>query len=137
MTKILYTVHVVSVMNLICVCIFKYIACMYIYTYICNCKHYIYGHTNKGVKLVLFNDASRPHSFFHHWLLDIKLMVILTYFFGGNMLSPHRLLLRIRSKAYPLPDRTAHTTAFDGPLVDHRLERKITKTAHGSTEWDR
>ena len=34
-------------------------------------------------------------------------------------------------------DRTVHTTAFDKPVVDHRLERKIAQTAAGSTEKDR
>ena len=30
--------------------------------------------------------------------------------------------------------RTVHTTAFDKPVVDHWLERKIAQTAAGSTE---
>ena len=34
-------------------------------------------------------------------------------------------------------DRTVHTTAFDKPVVDHWLERKIAQTAAGSTEMDR
>ena len=34
-------------------------------------------------------------------------------------------------------DRTAHTTAFDKPVVDHWLERKIAQTAAGSTQKDR
>ena len=34
-------------------------------------------------------------------------------------------------------DRTGHTTAFDKPVVDHWLERKIAQTAAGSTEKDR
>ena len=34
-------------------------------------------------------------------------------------------------------DRTVHTTAFDKPVVDHWLERKIDQTAAGSTEKDR
>ena len=34
-------------------------------------------------------------------------------------------------------DRTVHTTAFDKPVVDHCLERKIAQTAAGSTEKDR
>ena len=34
-------------------------------------------------------------------------------------------------------DRTVHTTAFDKPVVDHWLERKIAQTASGSTEKDR
>ena len=34
-------------------------------------------------------------------------------------------------------DRTVHTTAFDKPVVDHWLERKIAQTADGSTEKDR
>ena len=34
-------------------------------------------------------------------------------------------------------DRTVHTTAFDKPVVDHWLQRKIAQTAAGSTEKDR
>ena len=34
-------------------------------------------------------------------------------------------------------DRTAHTMAFDEPVVDYRLERKIALAADGSTEKDR
>ena len=34
-------------------------------------------------------------------------------------------------------DRTVHTTAFDKPVVDHWLERKIAQTAAVSTEKDR
>ena len=34
-------------------------------------------------------------------------------------------------------DRTVHTTAFDKPVVDHWLERKIAQTGAGSTEKDR
>ena len=34
-------------------------------------------------------------------------------------------------------DRTVHTTAFDKPVVDHWLERKIAQTSAGSTEKDR
>ena len=34
-------------------------------------------------------------------------------------------------------DRIVHTTAFDKPVVDHWLERKIAQTAAGSTEKDR
>ena len=34
-------------------------------------------------------------------------------------------------------DRTVHTTAFDKPVVDRWLERKIAQTAARSTEKDR
>ena len=34
-------------------------------------------------------------------------------------------------------DRTVHTMAFDKPVVDHWLERKIAQTTAGSTEKDR
>ena len=34
-------------------------------------------------------------------------------------------------------DRAVHTTAFDKPVADHWLERKIAQTAAGSTEKDR
>ena len=69
-------------------------------------------------------------------------MVMLTLFFlEGNLLPPHRLLFSISSKgsflyAFSI-DRTVHTTAFDKPVVDHWLERKIAQTAPGSTEKDR
>ena len=33
-------------------------------------------------------------------------------------------------------DRTVHTTAFDKPVVDHWLERKIAQTAAGSVLTD-
>ena len=49
-------------------------------------------------KFVWFNDASRPHWFSYHWLLDIKHMVIMTYFFRGNPLLAHRLLFPKTSK---------------------------------------
>ena len=52
---------------------------------------------HKG-KFVLFNDASRSHWFSYHWLLDVKHMVIVTYFFRGNLLLSHRLLFLISSK---------------------------------------
>ena len=32
-----------------------------------------------------------------------------------------------------LTDMTAHTTAFDRPVVDHWLERKMTQTANATT----
>ena len=34
-------------------------------------------------------------------------------------------------------DSTAHTTPFDGPVVDHWLERKIAQTANASIMQDR
>ena len=34
-------------------------------------------------------------------------------------------------------NRTARTAAFDGPVVDHWLERKITQTANASNMQDR
>ena len=34
-------------------------------------------------------------------------------------------------------DRTAHTTPFDGPVVDHWLEQKISQTSNASTMQDR
>ena len=36
-----------------------------------------------------------------------------------------------------LTDSTAHATAFDGPVVDHWLERKIVQTANASAMQDR
>ena len=68
-------------------------------------------------------------------------MVTLTHFLEGNPLPPHRLLFSISSKGsfictFPQCG-TVHTTAFDKPVVDHWLERKIAKPAAGSTEKDR
>ena len=34
-------------------------------------------------------------------------------------------------------DRTAYTTAFDGPVMDHWLEQKIAQTANASAMQDR
>ena len=71
--------------------------------------------------------------FSYHRLLDIKHMVIMTYFFRQNPLSSHRLLFLISRKGsfmhFPT-DRTAHTTTFDGQLVDHWLEQKVAQTAN-------
>ena len=68
------------------------------------------------------------HIDFHHQLLDIKHMFIVTYFFRGNLLLTNKLLFAISSKGsfictFP-SDRTGHTTAFDGPVVDHLLKWK-------------
>ena len=56
-------------------------------------------------------------------------MVIVTYFFSGNPLSPHRLLFLISSKGsfiYALSHRQDNAyPSFDGPVVDYRLEKKI------------
>ena len=68
-------------------------------------------------------------------------MVFVTYFFRGKPLSPYRLFFLISSKGsfictFPT-DRIAHTTAFDGPVVDHCLERNIAQTANASAMHDR
>ena len=34
-------------------------------------------------------------------------------------------------------DNTAHTTAYDGPAVDHWLEQKIAQTANATAVQDR
>ena len=59
-------------------------------------------------------------------------MVIVTYFFSGNLLLPHRLLFPFLYMHFPT-DRTVHTTAYDGPVVDHWWERKIAQAANAST----
>ena len=45
---------------------------------------------------------------------------------GGNMLLPHGLLFLTSSKGsfyvHHPTDRIIHTTAFDTPVVEHRLE---------------
>ena len=51
----------------------------------------------------------------------------------GNPLPPHRLLLSINSKGSficTIPDRIAHTTAFDTPVMGHWLEREIVQWVH-------
>ena len=88
---------------------------------------YLQNHppSNRKGKYVLFSATSRAHWFSYHRLLDIKHVVIVTYFFRGNLLSPHRL-------HFP-KGRVAHTTAFGGQVVDHWLELKIAQSANAST----
>ena len=83
------------------------------------------------LKFVLFNDATGTHWFLsYHRLLDVIHMVTLTHFLEGN---PQQGIFYMHFSI----DRTVHTTAFDKPVVDHWLERKIAQTAAGSTEKDR
>ena len=62
-------------------------------------------------------------------------------FLERNPLPPHRATLFDKQQGifymHFSIDRTVHTTAFDKPVVDHWLERKIAQTAAGSTEKDR
>ena len=72
----------------------------------------------KERKFILLNDASGGHWFLSHRLLDVKHMVIVTYLFRGNLLSPHRLLFLIGSKGSficPLPQTGQH---MPQPLMD-------------------
>ena len=57
-----------------------------------------------------------------YWTSSIWL-VIMTYFFRGNLWLPHRLLVSISSKGSLIctTDRTPQTTAFDEPVVNHWL----------------
>ena len=51
----------------------------------------------------------------------------------GKPLPPHGLLFPINSKGSficTIPDRTAHTTAFVTPVVEHWLEREIAQWVH-------
>ena len=64
------------------------------------------------------------HIDFHHRLLDVKYIVIVTYFFRGNLLSSQRLLFLISSKGslYALSHRQDSTynslwCTSCGPLV--------------------
>ena len=52
-----------------------------------------FAETKKG-KYVFFNDPSSTQ-WFSYRLFDVKHMVIVTYLFRGNPLSPHRLLFPI------------------------------------------
>ena len=88
-------------------------------------------HIYKG-KFVLFNDASRAHWLSYHRLLDIRHMVIVTYFFRGNLLSLHRLLFQISSKGpfiCTFPQTGEH---IPQSLVDHWLDQKIAQTANAT-----
>ena len=91
-----------------------------------TCEVKFVGKSSQG-KFLLFNDTSRAH-----WLLNVKHMVIVTYFFRRNPLSLHRLLFLISSKGYmhfPI-DRRAHIIAFEGPVLDYWLEKKRAQTAN-------
>ena len=70
-------------------------------------------------KFVLFNDASRTHWFSYHQLLEIKHMVIVTYFFRGNLPSPHRLLFVIRSKGFCICSFPQTGEHIPQPVMDH------------------
>ena len=63
------------------------------------------------------------------------------FLFRGNLLSLHGILFPISrngSFIFIFPtDRKAHTTSFDGPVVEHWLELKIAQIANGSTVQDR
>ena len=77
--------------------------------------------------------------FSYHRLLDIKHIIIVTYFLRENPLSSHSLLFLISSKGSFICTfhQTGHTTAFDGLVVDHSLEWKIAQIANASTIQDR
>ena len=83
------------------------------------------------------------HWFYHHRLLDVIHMVILTHIFRRKPAAATLMRLLFFDKQQGIfymhfsIDRTVHTTAFDEPVVDHWLERKIAQTAAGSTEKDR
>ena len=70
--------------------------CILAHVHMCICCLHVPNIYNG--KFVLFKYASRAHCCSYHRLLDIKHMVMLTYFFRGNLLSPHRLLSLISSK---------------------------------------
>ena len=59
----------------------------------------------------------------------------------GNPLLPHRLLFPISMQGFFYmhhhTDRTAHTTTFVTPVVEHWPEQEITQWVHheGSIEW--
>ena len=65
----------------------------------------------------------------------------MTQFFTGNLLSPHRLQEgifymdphRLQQGIFYMhfpTDKATDTTAFDGRVVDHWLERKIAQNAN-------
>ena len=75
----------------------------------CNFRVLHTGKEKKEWQFVLFNDATRTHWFSYHWLLGIKHIVIVTYFF--------RLLFPISSKISFIC--TFPQTGQHFPLVDH------------------
>ena len=73
--------------------------------------------------------------------MDVKHMVILTYFFRGKLLSPHVLLFLIGSKGsvictFPHTGQHILHIAFDGPVVGDWLEQKIAQTTNAPAMQD-
>ena len=91
-------------------------------------------------QFVLFNDGSRAHWFSYHLLLDVKQMVIVTYFFRGDPLLPHRLLFPISSKCSficTFPQTGQHIPLMDQLWTNYWLEWKIAQTVNASAVQDR
>ena len=98
----------------------------------------IYNALYKG-KFILFNDASRGHLFSYPRLLNVKGMVIVTYFFRGNLLLPYRLLFPISNMGSfisTFQQTGQHIPVFDGPVVDDWLEWKIAQTTNAYVAQD-
>ena len=80
---------------------------------------------------VLFNDA---HNTFYLWLYGVGHIVKdHSDSKRGNPLPQHGLFFPISSKGTfncTLPDRTARTTTFVTPIVEHWLEREIAQWVH-------
>ena len=84
--------------------------------------------------LVLLNDASRALRFSYHWLLDVKYVVILTYFFRGNLLSPKRLFFQISCKGYFICTSPRPGQHIPQPLIDQVSVKAYNgKTVNGVT----
>ena len=104
------------------------------------------AHTKKRGKFVLFNNASRAQWFLYHWLLEIKCMVIVTYFIGRNTLFPHKVLFLISSKIFYMhfpTDRTGQN--IPQPLMDQLWTSVVTENSPnckciccaGSIRWSK
>ena len=91
--------------------------CTHTHTTACTTQSYTYTFTHKG-QFVLFNDSSRAHGFSYHWLLDVKHMVMVAYFFRRNPLSPHNLLFLVSSKGSILCTFPLTGQHIPQPLMD-------------------
>ena len=71
--------------------------------------------------------------FNYHWLLDVKHMVTVTYFFRGKPLSPHMILFPISSKGSCIctfPETGQH---IPQPLMDQMVFFKATEIQNHRT----
>ena len=104
---------------------------------VCGGNNEIVKLKNK-VRLLLFDHASRSYWFSYHrqtWMSNIWsfLQRKPTVATSATLSDKQQGTFHV----YFPTDMAAHTTAFDRPVVDHWLERKVAQTANVSTVQDR